>query len=420
VTASLPSRSVDTADPTPAPDPRRLLPLIVTITGLGVLAFAIIGPALPDLARELGVSRGAIGLVQGAVAVPGIFLAGYIGYQADRIGRRRVIRTSLLVFGIAGLLSFFARSYWLLIGARLLQGLGTSGLLGMGVVVIGDVFTGHRRRWAMGINLAALTATTTLAPIVGGILAEGGAFRPFLVYVIAFPVFVWARRLPDVERPGGTSRPLRHLAEALRQLRDRGRLADFLGMLPMSFLTLGIFLGLGLTVLPLFLESEFGLSVSRRGLIQAVLSASSSVASVLSGRVGIRFRPAQVISGGFSLMVAGFLIVGLAPSLWVLPLGLILLGSGSGSIFPMLQDHAASAGPDRYRGMLVGTWVTANRLGQVVGPSVGTAVAVSVGERSTYLLGAALMAVVALSWRPARAIAGRMERRLANGESPPL
>jgi MFS transporter, ACDE family, multidrug resistance protein len=399
----------------PHPDQRRLLPLIVTITGMGVLGFAIIAPALPDLADELGVSRGAIGLVQGAIAVPGIFLAGYIGYLADRVGRRRVIRTSLIIFGLAGLASFFARSYWLLIAARLVQGLGTSGLLGMGVVVIGDIFTGHRRRWAMGINIAGLTAVTTLAPIVGGFLAEGGAFRPFLVYVVAFPVFLWARRLPDATPPEGTSRALQHLTEALRQLRARGRLSDFLGMLPMSFLTLGIFLGLGLTVLPLFLEAEFGLTVSHRGMVQAILAASSSVASVLSGRVGTRFTPSTVISFALGLMVAGFVVVGTAPSLWVLPAGLMLLGAGSGSVFPLLQDHAASAGPDRYRGVLVGTWVTANRTGQVVGPSTGTAIAASLGERSTYLLGGLLMAVVALAWRPARFAARKIERGRASG-----
>lgn len=398
-------------DHTPPQDPRRLLPLIVTITGMGVLGFAVIAPALPDLAEELGVSRGAIGLVQGAIALPGIFLAGYIGYLADRVGRRRVIRTSLIIFGIAGLASFFARSYWPLIAARLLQGLGTSGLLGMGVVVIGDTFTGSQRRWAMGINIAGLTAVTTLAPILGGVLAEGGAFRPFLVYAIAFPVFVWARKLPGVTSSEPMSRAYRHLTEALAQLRARGRLADFLGMLPMSFLTLGIFLGLGLTVLPLYLEAEFGLSVSRRGLVQAILAASSSVASVMSGRLGLRVIPSRVITGGLALMVAGFLVVGTAPSLWVLPAGLVLIGFGSGSIFPLLQDHAASSGPDRYRGILVGTWVTANRTGQVVGPSTGTAIAVSIGERSSYLLGGALLAVIAVAWRPARYAAQRFERR---------
>lgn len=394
-----------------APTPRRLLPLIVTITGMGVLAFAIIAPALPDLADELGVSRGAIGLVQGAVAIPGIFLAAYIGYLADRFGRRRVIRISLVIFGTFGLACFFARDFRLLVAFRMLQGLGTSGLLSLGVVVIGDLFTGLERRWAMGINLAGLTMTTTLAPILGGLLAEGGAFRPFLVYVVALPVFMLAGRLPDLEGTERPSPPVAHLREAMQLLKKEGRRSDFLGVLPMSFLTLGIYLGLGLTVLPLFLENEFSLTVSHRGLIAAVLSGASSTASVLSGRIGARFKPKEVLSAAFVMIAIGFVIVGLSPSLWVLPIGLVVLGFASGSIFPLLQDYSASAGPAHYRGILVGTWVSANRVGQFLGPSTGTAIADGFGYRNSYFAGAAVMAVIAITWLPARHLARRISQR---------
>ena len=392
-------------------DPRRLLPLIVTVTGMGVLAFAIIAPALPDLADELGVSRGSIGLVQGAVAIPGIFLAAYIGYLADRFGRRRVIRVSLLIFGIFGLASFFARSYWLLVGARILQGLGTSGLLSLGVVLIGDLFTGIERRRAMGINMAALTMTTTLAPIAGGFIAEGGAFRPFLVFVVAFPVLFMARRLPDPPAASPPSPPFRHLGEAMHLLKIKRKRSDFLGVLPMSLITLGVFLGLGLTVLPLFLEREFGLGVSQRGLIAAILSSSSSTASALSGRVGSRFLPRQVLTTAFTFMVVGFTVIGLSPSLWVLPLGLIVLGFATGSIFPLLQDYAAGVGPAHYRGMLVGTWVSANRVGQFAGPAGGTAVADAIGDRRAYFGGAVVMGIVAVTWLPLRRLGKLISQR---------
>ena len=392
-------------------DPRRLLPLIVTVTGMGVLAFAVIAPVLPDLADELGVSRGSIGLVQGAVAIPGIFLAAYIGYLADRFGRRRVIRVSLIIFGVFGLACFFARSYWVLVGFRILQGLGTSGLLSLGVVLIGDLFTGIERRWAMGINLAALTMTTTLAPIAGGFIAEGGAFRPFLIFFLAFPVFVMARRLPDPKGATKPSPPFRHLREAMQLLKREGKRSDFLGVLPMSLITLGVFLGLGLTVLPLFLEREFGLGVSQRGLVAAILSASSSLASVLSGRVGSLYTPRQVLTSAFTFMVVGFTVIGLAPSLWVLSLGLILLGLATGSIFPLLQDYSASVGPAHYRGMLVGTWVSANRVGQFAGPAGGTALADSIGDRRAYFAGAAVMGVIAVTWMPLRRLGRRISQR---------
>jgi MFS family permease len=392
-------------------DPRRLLPLILTVTGMGVLAFAVIAPVLPDLADELGVSRGSIGLVQGAVAIPGIFLAAYIGYLADRFGRRRVIRVSLIIFGVFGLACFFARSYWVLVGFRILQGLGTSGLLSLGVVLIGDLFTGMERRWAMGLNLAALTMTTTLAPIAGGFIAEGGAFRPFLIYVLAFPVFFMTRRLPDPKDATKPSPPFRHLREAMQLLKSQGKRSDFLGVLPMSLITLGVFLGLGLTVLPLFLEREFGLGVSQRGLVAAILSGSSSLASLFSGRVGSLFTPRQVLTSAFTFMVVGFTVIGLAPSLWILPLGLIVLGLATGSIFPLLQDYSASVGPAHYRGMLVGTWVSANRVGQFAGPAGGTALADSIGDRRAYFAGAAVMGVIAVTWMPLRKLGRRISQR---------
>lgn len=389
--------------------PRRLLPLIVTITAMGVLAFSVLAPALPELAEDLGVSEGAIGMVQSAVAVPGIFLGAYIGYLADRLGRRRVIRASLFVFGTAGLACFFAREFWLLVALRVVQGLGTSGLLSLGVVVIGDLFTGLERRWAMGLNMAALTATTTTAPIVGGLLASGGTFRPFLVFALAFPVFFAARSLPE-GRTGVTVPPLRHLRSGLRELHSRGRLGDFLGMLPMSFLTLGVFLGIGLTVTPLFLDRRFGLSVAQRGFVQAIGSAASSTVSLMSGRLGARYSRTGVLSVAFVGMVAGFALIGTAGTLWQVGFGLAVLGSSTGAIFPLLQEYSASAGPAEYRGVLVGTWVSANRLGQTAGPAAGTAIADGLGERQAYGIAALVMAAVAIVWRPARRVVGRRAR----------
>jgi len=55
---------------------------------MGVLTFSLIAPVLPDLADDLEVPRSSIGLIQGAVAIPGIFLAMTIGYLADKRGRR--------------------------------------------------------------------------------------------------------------------------------------------------------------------------------------------------------------------------------------------------------------------------------------------------------------------------------------------
>ncbi len=385
---------------------RRLLPVVVAVTGLGVLTFAVITPALPDLADELGVSRGAIGLVQGAVAIPGIFLAVVIGYVADRRGRRLVAVASLAVFGVAGLAAFFVRSFWPLVVLRAVQGIGTSGMLSLGVVVVGDLFPpGKERRWALGINSAGITITAMIAPIVGGFLADGGAFRPFLLFGLALPVIPFAMWLPG--RPPGDppAPPLAHLGGMVEELRVNHRFSDFAGLLPFSLVAMVVFVGFGFTVTPLYLEEVFGIGAAERGLVQAILSVGSSISTLNTARLAARYSPQRVLNVSFAGIVAGFAILAVAPALWIVGIGLFTLGVALGLIFPLFQDFVASSVGGAFRGAAVGTWISSIRFGQAVGPVVGSGLAEGIGERRTYWVAAVAMAVLAAAWRPLRRLA---------------
>ena len=387
-----------------------LLVLVLGVTAVAQLTFSAVPSVLPELAVALRVERSAIGLVQGIVALPGILLSVYVGYLLDRFGRRRVVRACLLLFGTAGSACFLVGNFWLMLGLRFVQGVGAATLLSIGVVLVGDQFTGHRRRWAMGLNAFAIAVAGTLWPILGGLIGAGGAFRPFLLYLLALPVWVAARRLPEPAHAFSPERPFAHLREALRDLRRRRQLADFIGMLPMSFLTLSVYMGFTLTLTPLFLEREFALTPTRRGLVIAIAAGTSSVASILSGRLGTRVRPSRVIAGALILEAAGFAAIGLGPSLWVVGLGLALVGSGTGSMTPLMQHFSTSVGKARYRGVLVGTWGTSNRLGMFAGPSGATAIAGGIGDRASYLVGAAAMAGLAVAWLPLRHLAASRTR----------
>jgi MFS family permease len=370
---------------------------------MGVLTFSLITPTLPDLADALGVSRGTIGLVQGAVAIPGVFLTIFIGYVADLRGRRFVGVWSLLVFGFAGVAGFFVNSFWGLVAVRAVQGIGTSAILGLGVIVIGDLFEpGHGRRWALGINSAGLTMTGLFAPILGGWLASGGVFRPFLVFGLAIPLAAWARALPGAPEGPPPAPPLQHVRAMFGVMRMGNRLSDFLGLLPFSSLIMVVFVGVGFTATPLFLEQVFDVGLTQRGLIQSVLSVGSSAASLSSARMALRFRPARVITAAFIAIIAGFVAIGAAPNLGVVAFGLLLLGVGVGSAFPLVTDFVTSSVPSAYRGAVVGTWLSSIRLGQAAGPISGAALVAGVGERSTYGIAAASAALIALLWLPLR------------------
>ena len=89
-----------------------------------------------------------------------------------------MVRWSLLVFGTAGSACFFAGDFWVILALRLVQGIGASTLLSVGIVLIGDQFEGHRRRWAMGLNVTAITVVGTLGPLSAGAIGEGDPSAP--------------------------------------------------------------------------------------------------------------------------------------------------------------------------------------------------------------------------------------------------
>ena len=403
--------------PARGPGSRRLLAVVIATTAMSILSFSLIYPALPDLADEMGVSRGAIGLVQGAVAVPGIVLAIAIGWFSDRFGRRATVQISLALFGSAGLAGFVVRDFWPLVGLRVVQGVGAAGLVTLGVVVIGDLFRGKERRWALGINGAGITATSMIAPVVGGLLARGGAFRPFLVYGLALPMIIPAAFLPGRKAGARPAAPIAHVRGMLTALRESGRLADFLGLLPMTVLVLGIGFGFGFTTTPLYLEAEFGLDAFERGLIQAILSVGAVVSSLASGRFAARMTGSHILDMSIAAVVVGFGVLAAAPGLVFVSAGVFLVGFGLGALFPVFQDMASSAAPAVYRGAAVGTWLSSNRLGQSAGPVAASLLAVGIGGRPSYALAGAVVAAVAVAWRPARRLANRPPR--GDGQTPP-
>ena len=380
---------------------RERLAIAMSVGAMGTLGFSVTAPLLPDLATAFGVSRGSIGWVQAAVSIAGVLLSALIGYLADRLGRRRVVLASLLLFTVFGCAGFLTRTFEGLITVRVLQGIGTSGLLGLGIVMVSDLFEGPARTKAMGFNLTAVTTVAMLGPLASGFIAGGGVFRPFLIFLIGVPLLVWASRLPgdparDVESP------IRHAGAAFAALRQGGQIGDFAGILFVTFAATVLQHGFGFTNTPLFLDFEFGVGPSGRGVIIAMFQFGTVLAAVQIGRLRARASGSRLVGGGFALTAVGMAAAALAPDPWAVAVGLGLTGVGFGLFVPLAQDRAATMGGTLYRGLTVLTWVTIVRSAQVVGPPTASFFNEAIGARPTFGIAAAVMAVAALAWQPAR------------------
>ncbi len=380
---------------------RERLAIAMSVGAMGTLGFSVTAPLLPDLATAFGVSRGSIGWVQAAVSVAGVLLSAIIGYLADRLGRRRVVLASLVLFTVFGTAGFWARSFEGLIAVRVLQGIGTSGLLGLGIVMVSDLFEGPARTRAMGFNLTAVTSVAMLGPLASGFLANGGVFRPFLIFLVGVPLLMWASRLPS-DPTKDVESPLRHAGAAYVALRQGGQLGDFGGILFVTFAATVLQHGFGFTNTPLFLDSEFGVGPSGRGVIIATFQFGTVLAAFQIGRLRARAGGDRLVGTGFVLTAIGMAVAALAPGPWAVALGLGLTGVGFGLFVPLAQDRAATVGGNLFRGLTVLTWVTIVRSAQVVGPPTASFFNQAIGARPTFGIAAAVMAVAAVTWRRVR------------------
>ena len=375
----------------------------MTVSCLGITHLSLVSPALPELAKALGVSISVVGWVQGSAAFPGIFLAIFIGYLADRFGGRRVILICVTIFTVFGSAGFLATSFPMLIGLRMLQGVGTSGIVGVAITLIGELFDDDQKRLrALGTNLALMYLTQMVVPVISGIVAAGGAFRPFLLFLAGAPIGIWAFRLAVGQPKETVSSPLSHARAAREDIRRRQTGVDFLGLIAVTAIGVIVYQGATLTAVPLLLDEVFGTGSAGRGLVVSAFQLGAVVTAlgvvrVISGRISGR-----VLSAGIWLMSIGLFTVLVAGFPLMISVGLALAGGGFGLVITLAQRDAIASCSLAFRGVVVLTWVAGVRVAQVIGPPFASFVTGVVGPRSSFLITAALTALAALTWRPFR------------------
>jgi MFS family permease len=160
---------------------------------------------LPVLLALWGLSHAEAGLLA-TVALTSSAAGGWIaGLLADRFGRVRMLKVTILWFAISTCLCAFAQDFGQLLIARALQGLGFGGELAVGVVFVSEVakpeFRGRmvgmvQSGWAVGWGFAAAIAAVSLSLLP----PELGWRATFVIGVVpALVVYLFRTRLTESE-----------------------------------------------------------------------------------------------------------------------------------------------------------------------------------------------------------------------------
>lgn len=264
----------------------------------------LISPALPAIADSLSVSRSRVGLVITAFTLPAIFILPFSGFLADNLGRKHVMSAGCLLVALGGLIGFLSDSFFWLLGGRVVQGIGYTGVMPLTVTFIGDLYEGALEDEAQGLRTSSIKVGGVVWPVLGGALAAIAWNDVFLAYLLFVPLapLLWYG-LPDRsvhhENAGNYLQALSHIAE-------RPRVAVYLSIGFVRFFLLYSYF----TYLPLLLTTRFSIGPSAVGNYVAALGVGGILSAATAGIFAERFRKFTVILTSISLI--GVLSIGLA------------------------------------------------------------------------------------------------------------
>jgi EmrB/QacA subfamily drug resistance transporter len=402
-----------------------MLVLVICCSSLFIVGMdsTIVNVALPVIGRSL--HAGVSGL-QWTIDAYTLVLASLLmlsGATADRIGRRRVFMTGLVVFTAGSGLCSLAPTLGTLVVFRMLQAVGGSMLNPVAMSIITNTFTDRAERArAIGVWGSVFGLSVALGPVIGGLLVDTvgwrGAFWVNIPIGLAAMVlthrFVPESRAPRARRPDPVGQGLiivmlGSLTYAIIEGPGRGwgspliltlfgvsavalaamvayemrraepvldprffRSVPFTGSVLTAIAAVGA-LGAFLFLATLYLQDVRGMSALRAGLHMLPMAVVMGVCAILSGRILARrsARLPMMVSGA-GLLVGALLLSRLTATSATVPIvgAFAVFGIGCGLINAPITQAAVSGMPVTQAGVASGIASTSRQVGQSLGVAV--------------------------------------------------
>jgi predicted MFS family arabinose efflux permease len=365
---------------------------------------------LPDMARDLEVSLSTVGLLISIFAGTVVVATTPLALITQRYSRKRLVVIVLGVIALANVLAGLAPTYEILVGARVLGGLGHGLFWAVVTAYAAHLVPKHQLGKATAITAGGGSAAFVLGVPVGTALGHAFGWRSAFIIigvVVVVLAVVVLRFLPPIDHRV----PLRTGEIPVPARRDRS--------LPSVLVLCGIIL-LILTgqnlyatyIAPWFLDVA-GFEADSVPILLFLFGGAGVVGLVLAGFAADRFprRGFAVAVGAVALSFAVLPLV--SGNGAVVVIAYVVWGVAFGAVPAMLQTRMIHTASFRLRGLAAALQTTAFNLGIGAGALVGALVLERVGIAAVPWFGFALITlglIAALStnsWMARRAAHSR-------------
>lgn len=355
-----------------------LLPLIAlaTVPLIMVLGNSMLIPILPEMQKEIGISKFQASLVITLFSVPAGIIIPLAGFLSDRYSRKVVIVPALILYGIGGVLAGVAawlmdNPYWVIMAGRVLQGLGAAGTAPIAMALAGDIWKGAARSKSLGLIEASNGLGKVLSPILGTLIAMivwYAAFFAFPIICVAAAAMVYFF-VKEPKKQGPPMKVKQYLGSLKKTFKKDGKwlLTTYLAGAAALFILFGVLFYISQT-----LEEKHNVGGLMRGFILSGPLLAMSVTSYVTGakiKKNMQLMKVLIVTG-LTMIAAPLAVAAFFRNPYVELAFLTVSGIGTGLVLPCLNTLITSAVEKEERGAVTALYGSVRFLGVAAGPPI--------------------------------------------------
>lgn len=270
------------------------------------------------------------------IIIPFILLAGKLSLKENR---KKILIAGLAIFFACSVVYPFAQSMWLLLLISALLGIGAGMVIPFSTGLVADYFTGSYRTKQLGYVSAITNFTLVLATLLAGFLAGISWHLSFIVYCISGVSLYFAFFLDGKPPYATTSTPPTPSTPSTRHTRMKWPVKLMLLYYLITLLALTVPLNLSLYLHNLHLGNY-----DTSGTLISVFFLSMTLPGLFIDQIIERLkRNTNFIA--MILISVGLILFAFKVGLFLLTIGVIIIGLGYGAMQPIIYDKTASKAP---------------------------------------------------------------------------
>ncbi|MFX0018335.1 MAG: MFS transporter [Candidatus Hermodarchaeota archaeon] len=366
-----------------------------------VLGFSSVMPIIPFLGLSLGLNPFQVGLVLSIFSLCQLFASPITGKLSDRFGRKPLLLFSQTSTLIGFILLGLANNVWILVAARLVDGLLGSNMT-VSQAYISDVTDPKYRTKIYGYSSAVFGAGLIFGPVIGGLLLSINFSAPFffaagisllsIILVLLFLPESLTKKAEKLAFKFGDIFPAKETKRFFKTAKIRGILVVFF------IYNFGFFLFI--TTFALFAANQINVTPQEVSFYMAWIGVlrvifQSALINPLTKRLGEN----RTTGIGVFVMIFAMAILIFSTSYWIVYLPFFFLAFGTGVVRPILTSKLTKTVKKEETGSLLGVNNALTSIGQIIAPILGGFILEFLPTQTLPILSAAIFALIFLMWR---------------------